>query len=288
MRRARTSCLDASRALLQHISAGRLLIPLLKPIFQGALAPFGERLQCAATVPSDAVRIEDLLQHDTLLALMHRQAGFRRSTGSDLRAVASAWTLEYLGALLPPVVAAASVLQHVFPMSASQVWVRLDGEGDPVTFHIRDMGESRAGTGTAQRYGPLLWLHLQPLFTALGELTRVAPKILWGNAARNFESVLDQALALTGAAAPILRDREHLLQSPDWPQDREGRPCTNPLHGRQRVVHRLQEGRHAPLKLHRQCCLNHLLPGERHCGACPLAPQYRQGEDQGEIDAPVV
>ncbi|MFS2052117.1 (2Fe-2S)-binding protein, partial [Variovorax sp. CT11-76] len=25
-----------------------------------------------------------------------------------------------------------------------------------------------------------------------------------------------------------------------------------------------------------QCCLYHLLPGEEHCGACPLAPRHRE------------
>lgn len=258
------------------------MIALLEPIFQSALAPLGERLQCGAASPSDAVRIEDLLQPDTLLPLLHRQARFRRSTGNDLRAVASAWTLEYLGALLPPVVAAASVLQHVFPMAASQVRVQLDGHGNPLVFHIRNMGESRAGASTAQRYGPLLWLHLRPLFAALGELTRVAPKVLWGNASRSLEPIFDQALALTGGAAPILRDREHLLHSPKWPADGDGRPCANPLHGRRRVIHRLHDGQRAPLKLHRQCCLYHLLPGETYCGACPLAPHHRQGEEEDE------
>lgn len=265
------------------------MIPLLEPVFRGALAPIGERLQCAATPPPDAVRIEDLLQPDALLALLHRQARFRRSTGDDLRAVASAWTLEYLGALLPPVVAAASVLQHVFPMAASQVRVQLDSAGHPLVFHIRGLGESRIGGSTAQRYGPLLWLHLQPLFTALGELTRVAPKILWGNAARSLEPIFDQAVALTGGAPTILRDREQLLQSPGWPPEDNGPPRANPLHGRQRVIQRLQDGRPAPLKLHRQCCLYHLLPGEPHCGACPLAPLHRPGtdEDEDEVGASV-
>jgi ferric iron reductase protein FhuF len=278
--RGETSCLNALRVSLQHPRAGSLLIPLLKPIFQGALAPLGERLQCAQTHPGDAVRIEDLLQADALLALLQRQAGFRRSTDSDLRAVASAWTLEYLGVLLPPVVAAASVLQHVFPMAASQVWVQLDGRGSPLVFHIRNVGESRAGASTAQRYEGLLWLHLQPLFTALGDLTRVAPKILWGNAARSLEPILDQALALTGGASTIFRDMEQLLRSPDWPSDGHGPARANPLQGQQRVIHRVQDGRHIPLKLHRQCCLYHLLPDEPYCGACPLAPRHRQREDE--------
>ena len=29
------------------------------------------------------------------------------------------------------------------------------------------------------------------------------------------------------------------------------------------------------VKLHRECCLNYLLPHEHHCNACPLAPEHR-------------
>jgi len=258
------------------------LIPLLSPLFQGALASVGEKLQCAAAVPSDAICVEDLLQPETLRATLQRQAGFRRETGSDLRAVASAWALEYVGALLPPVVAAASVLQHVFPMVAAQVWVQLDPHGNASAFHLREMGGPRAGRSPAECYGPLLWQHLRPLFAALVELTHVAPKLLWGNVSRNLEPIFDQALALTGGSVSILQDREHLLLSPEWPADGGGPPCANPLRGRQRVVHRLHGGERTSMKLHRQCCLFHLLPGETYCGACPLAPCFRQGESEGE------
>lgn len=242
------------------------MISLLEPIFRGELAPLGERLVCAQDLPSHALRVTDLASSNELLGgVLRRHAKFRRVEGNDLRAVASAWSLTYLSVLLPPVVAAASVLQHGFPVAAMQMWVQFDSRGAPSFFQIRELGLPMHGSDTAQRYAPLLWHHLAPLFAAVAGLTRLAPKILWGNVARVLEPILDQAVALTGGAASIAQDHAHLLQSAVWPQ-----AATNPLHGLQREVVRWRGGDPVPLKLHRQCCLNHLLPGETACGACPL------------------
>lgn len=244
------------------------MIALLEPIFRGELQPLGERLVLAPQVPPEALRVSDLVASGGLLAdVLQRHAKVHRVTGGDLRAVASAWSLEYLSALLPPVVAGASVFHHGFPVAASQMWVRFDGAGEPASFHIRELGAPLHGADTAQRYAPLLWQHLSPLFTAIAGLTRIAPKILWGNAARILEPILDQGVVLTGGSAPLVQDREHLLYSAAWAQGE-----ANPLHGRQREVMRWQDGRPMPVKLHRQCCLNHLLPDEGYCSICPLAP----------------
>lgn len=250
------------------------MIALLEPIFRGELAPLGEGLQCAQCVPADALRVADLLQSGSrrLAETLQKYARFRGSPGPDLRPVASAWSLEYLAMLLPPVVAAASLLQHVFPVAAAQTWVRLDDHGAPAGFHIRTLGDSSRGTDTAQRYAPLLWQHLAPLLSALSDLARVAPKILWGNVARHLDHLLDKGVALTGGAPQVVQDRAWLLHSATWP----AQPGVNPLYGRQREVVRLHDNAPVPMKLHRQCCLYHLLPGEGYCGACPLAPQHRQ------------
>lgn len=240
------------------------MIPLLEPLFPGELAVHGRKLQCAHTVPAGAMRVADLAQSPTLLAdVLQRNARFRGVAGTDLRPVASAWSLEYIAMLLPPVMAAASMLQHVFPIAAEQTWVRVDTHGAPIGFHIRHMGRAHHGADTAERYAPLLLQHLAPLFDALGGLTRLAPKILWSNTVRLMEPVFDVALAATGGAPSISRDRQQLLHSAAWPGD-DIRP--NPLYGRER--------KH-PVKLHRECCLNYLLPDEHHCNACPLAPEHR-------------
>lgn len=137
---------------------------------------------------------------------------------------------------------------------------------------MQTLGESLPSASTAQRYAPLLRQHLAPLVGALSEAARVAPKILWGNVARHFEHLLDNGVALTGDAPCVVQDRAWLLHSATWPAP----PGVNPLYGRQREVVRLHGDRAVPMKLHRQCCLYHQLPGEDYCGACPLAPQHRE------------
>lgn len=248
------------------------MIPLLEPLFRGDLAPFGERLQCTPEAPTDALPLRELLEPGTLMAVLRRNARWRCSDGRDLRPIASAWSLEYLSALLPPVIAAATVLEQVFPMGPDEVRVRLDADGNPLSFHIAHLGEAMAGAHATARYAPLLWQHLEPLFEPLSRLTRLAPKILWGNAAREFDVVFEQALALTGLSA-IARDWEQLLGDPAWPE----RP-DNPMHGRRRDVRIVHDGHYDTVTLYRQCCLYHLLPGENHCGACPLAPEHREAE----------
>ncbi|MGK6310845.1 siderophore-iron reductase FhuF [Variovorax sp. DT-64] len=254
------------------------MIPLLAPVFRGPLAPYGETLQHAATVPPGALRLDALLRSTTLLA--HALQCHARHLGADMRhprPVASAWSLRYLAALLPPMVAGASVLHHVFPAAADRIWLRLDANGTPAGFHIQTLGHGLPGTDTARRYAPLLWEHLAPLFAALGRLSDLPPKILWGNAARQLEPILMQALALSAGSAAVTRDRQWLLHTRVWADNRDAAQPgtqTNPLHGRRREVLARGGDGLQPLQLHRQCCLQHLLPGGRHCGACPLAPEH--------------
>jgi hypothetical protein len=84
------------------------MIGLLEPLFQGDLAPHGEALQCAPQPPADALRVADLVRSPELLGrLLRLHAAHLGVEGKDLRAVASAWSLGYLGLLLPPVSASA-------------------------------------------------------------------------------------------------------------------------------------------------------------------------------------
>jgi len=254
------------------------MIALLEPLFQGEHARHGEALHCAPQPPANAIGVADLLHDPALLTdLLYRQARHLGADVRDLRAVASAWSLEYLGMWLPPMVAAASVLQHAFPAAPEQVWVSFDEAGDPLGFHIRDLGWPMPGASTAQRYAPMFWQHLEPLFAAISRLTKLAPKILWSNTARHIETILNEALAMTGCAAPITQDRDRLLRDATWPQAR-----VHPLYAPRREVRRIEAGRCETLTLYRHCCLNHLLPGETHCGPCPLAPAYRRDRAEAE------
>ncbi len=247
------------------------MIPLLVPIFQGEWAAYGEALACAPQPPAGALRVADLVADPALLAgLLQAHARHLRVRKPDLRPVASAWSMHYLNALLPPVTAAASLLQHVFPMAPAQVWLSLAEGSVPRRFHIPHEGQPFPGADTAARYAGLLGEHLAPLFEQLTRLTRIAPKILWGNAARYLEPVLEQGLALSGHAPAIAKDLQYLLHQPRWDGE------DNPMFAVQRKVVRMHSGMPEHLSLHRQCCLYYLLPEEGYCGACPLAPESRK------------
>lgn len=244
------------------------MIPLLAPLFPAEWAAFAEPLQVCATPPADAVCVARLIDQPQLLArALQRYADELGVHGPDLRAVASAWTLDYVWTLLPGIVAAASVLQHGFAVAAADLYVQLGAHGRAQAFYLRGEGEAQTGLSTAARYDTLLWRHLQPLFAALHQHSRLPRKILWGNAARHLETLLDHALSATGHAPHVAADRAVLLDHAQWPDGRR-----NPLFSTPCSV--LKPGAAAPLTLHRQCCLFNRLPGEDYCGACPLAPQH--------------
>lgn len=247
------------------------MIPLLFPLFQGDWATYAETLHCADPWPAGAMPVARLLDRGPLLGdTIRRYAEHLSVPGDDLRAAASAWSLEYLWALLPATAAAASILQHIFPMQAEDVALSLNDFGAPISFHIRHEGRPAPAAAPAVRYGPLLEAHLGPLFKAVSRQTRLAEKILWGNTARYLEAILDRALALTGNAKSVALDKQILLHLPVRP---DGTP--NPLFSRQRTSTCIRNGATTPILLHRQCCLFYRLPGNGHCDACPLAPEHR-------------
>jgi ferric iron reductase protein FhuF len=254
------------------------MIELLKPIFHGPLAPYGEGLICSATHPPSTVRLAELLgAPGTVDTMLSRQA-LHLGT-ADLRPVASAWMLKYTALLLPPVAAAATLLKHVFPVDAREVAIELDREGSPQGIFIPHPGRSATGQDTASRYAPLFDAHLAPLVTRLSEVSNLPAKILWGNVARRLDAILDQATTMTLAAdlmAEIETDRDYLLQQRTWPRGQG-----NPLFGRQQtVLKKRPDGRQTPILLHRQCCLHYLLPGENYCEACPLSLRFRVPESE--------
>ncbi|OWQ90688.1 siderophore-iron reductase FhuF [Roseateles aquatilis] len=245
------------------------MIPLLQPIFQGEWAPHGETLRCAPHRPPEAILVADLLADPgPLRDALARQARHLGVTGPDLRAVASAWSLAYLWALLPPVVAGASLLRHAFPVDAAHIAVHLGADGEPLSFHITDEGQALPGASTAPRYAALLHGHLRPLFAALHRQTRVAEKILWSNTARYLGEIFELAIQLAGPLPHVVEDRTLLLEQGPWPDERG-----NPMLALPRRT--ALDGQGRPVRLHRHCCLYYLLPDQPCCGGCPLAPRYR-------------
>lgn len=248
------------------------MIPILTPFFPGPLAPLGEALALSPTAPPGALPVLRLINDAAVLkAALVAHARWLDYDGNDLRAVASAWSMAYLGALLPPYCVAASVLEHVFPAAAGQLSVSLDAHGTPSTFHLHSAGHVLPHGSAWERYRPLLQDHLPMLFAALTACSRIPPKILWGNVARHLHVIFDNATQQLPSVTRIETDRAQLLESAD------GDHGPNPLHDRQRCVRLVEDGRIASRVMYRQCCLYVLLPPGLYCQGCPLDPAQRSG-----------
>ncbi|NRR28589.1 siderophore-iron reductase FhuF [Oxalobacteraceae bacterium] len=251
------------------------MMDVLTPVFRGEWEPYGAAV-CCTPPPPKAMTLATLLTAPALLAAA-LQAYARHCGSSDLRPVASAWSRHYLDALLAPAVVAATLLRHRFALHHDQVWLELDENGALRRFYLPDQGRPHDSTNVGARYDTLLYQHLAPLFAALARLSGVAPKILWGNAARSIDSILshiapfESAIGQPGLAA---HDRQVLLDSPLGANGERNplysRPRFAPLPGAALNDH----GEPVTLTLHRQCCLVYLMPPQDYCEACPLDPQY--------------
>lgn len=247
------------------------MIPFLKSIFQDKLEVLGETLEHVLVPPKEAILLRDLLVESGKLKqeliLYSHHLG---SINDDLRPVASLWSMQYLWALLPPVTAAATVYDHVFPVQPHQIWVSLNKLGCPYKFYILDIGSAQKSSAFF-RYDSLLWEHLVPLFESLSTLTGLPKKILWGNTVRYLDMLFENALELTEWDPKVISDREMLLHLPHWKNSLsyEVTPRLNPLYTQKRMATYEENGmisRH----LHSQCCLAYKLPTRNYCQGCPI------------------
>ncbi|MET0499574.1 MAG: siderophore-iron reductase FhuF [Steroidobacteraceae bacterium] len=248
------------------------MIELLKPIFRNELQPYAEALTLVDRSRAGDRSVAQWFGEPALLDdALSRQSRHLRS--DDIRPVVSLWTLSYFSVLLPPVIAAASLLDHGFPLDWNEMSLRLDGTGAPVGFSIRRLGERFAQSDSHRRYERLVWDHLDPVIEHLSRHRRVSPRILWGNANRAFAGVFSQSVGLLGSdshgAKTLLRDHDQLLSQPDWADGRR-----NPLYFPERRISNSSDVA-STTPLHKRCCLLYLIPDKAYCQMCPLAPQYR-------------
>jgi len=244
------------------------VLPILAPLFDQRTAAYAARLVCDQTSYAQALPLTALLDGAQLDQAMRRHAAHWRS--DDLRAVASAWSLDYFAAMLVPAMAAMAVLRHRLPLQATQVRVMLAANGGIAQVCLPDAGQPWPQAVPQQRYEELIWQHLTPVIAALNQRFRTPSTILWGNAVRYIHAVLQRgALLPLPAHDGLAADRRLLLDSPLWPDGR-----ANPLH------HRRTSPPPGVEYLHRNCCLYHRLPGEDYCAACPLRGRRGKSAEQ--------
>jgi ferric iron reductase protein FhuF len=69
------------------------------------------------------------------------------------------------------------------------------------------------------RFGHLIFDHLDPLIEMWSERSEVTRRVLWSNVGNTFEAMLCRVEAVSGAS-PRLEEARHLLNHPVWPGGR--------------------------------------------------------------------
>lgn len=208
-----------------------------------------------------------LLDLDTLDEVLER-FGRTHGGGADRRVVASLWSQWYVGTLVPPSVAAGSLLGRVLPLGIEEIEVLLDEEtARPVAFQLAHEGTVDCAASPFDRFEGLVRNHLAPLVETLAPHVGLSPDTVWTNAGRYLQWILDE-IERSEETREAESSARRLLNEESWPDG-----WRNPLHDTIRYVE--EDGRRVVRR--RVCCLQYLVPDLEGCGAlCPL-PHVREG-----------
>jgi ferric iron reductase protein FhuF len=190
----------------------------------------------------------------------------------DRRALASEWSKRYFIRLLPPVIAAAVLLNRRMPLNIDAIEIVLGTRSEPLAFKLPDAGEVCHSPYSDPFCAllPLIDHHLAPLIETWAEHTKLSPRVFWSNAGNYFEWMVN-ALAVRASAEQIAPVREILATRSRL----DGRP--NPLFAPMRYV---DVGAESPWRQRRVCCVRYLLSDMTLCTNCPLCKQAPEPEAQ--------
>ncbi|MBE9604210.1 siderophore-iron reductase FhuF [Acetobacteraceae bacterium H6797] len=236
------------------------MIEALAPVFAGPLDFARHWLELAEApepLPRRPIALSTLLEEEVQRPLMARHEA--RYPGGDRRAALSMWTQYYCAQYLLSHLGAWLLLGRMLPFRPDDIAVLVLEDGTPDGFRLPHLGAVAEGPVDLE---PLIREHLAPLFQSLQRHHRIAPRVLWTNAAVRVSAALNLARQQPDVPPLRLLEAEALLAKPCW---RDGSP--NPLHGTQSRV----EVEGEMVLRRRVCCLRYMLPGIAGCGAtCPI------------------
>lgn len=235
------------------------MINILRPLFSGQLAAYGENLQLASDQRLVLVGSQ-LFQPDYFAEFIGDLAA-RRGT-DDLLALTSIWSKWYFCFIVPSV-AASLLLQRELPIALSDVGVALSAEGKPLGLNLLHDGSNLPPSLLPfERFSTLIQGHLEPVIEVMARVSKASPRLFWSNAGNLFEFATTQIerhpLATAGCSAPA----RAVLESRLRPDGRR-----NPLFA---PVYYKDVGVSEPQRLRRICCIRYRLPGVDYCSSCPL------------------
>jgi ferric iron reductase protein FhuF len=221
-------------------------IDRLSSVFQGPFARFGAAL--AVTPMADDIPVTAYLSIEAI-AVHLDGFGQRYPAGSDRRAVASLWSKTYLRGLIPaPMIA----LVGGVPLDLSPDKGALRADASAVVLGAASGGEAALAG---------LYAHLDLLAQALKGSTRLAPRVVWSNAANLLTATLER---LEAVAPPATALRETLLETAKRPDG-----SANPLFHQIRWIAPGVAGLPEKVRQRRVCCVRDLIAGQSLCSTCP-------------------
>jgi ferric iron reductase protein FhuF len=239
------------------------------PLLDGGHAPFVESLVPLPRAGALPARLFG--EAGGVATLLAAAAAHRRP--ADERALASLWSRWYFAKLVPPVLLCGVVRGVALPLDIAGTGVVLGPNGLPHAIALPGAGAPCGGCDPFALFAPLVLGHVAAVVEALAAHVRLAPRILWNNAAVYADWALRRMAEDPGVPQDAARRALALVERPDWPG---GRP--NPFHAP--VWERPVPG--GVQRTRRQCCLLYRLPGEGSCRTCPR--QLRSARPLDEID----
>jgi len=234
------------------------------------LSAFGERLPVEPERDADALRRAGWTRSDRLAdpaawPEIARRYG-RRTMGIDRLAPAASCALQgYAGRVAGATVGVWAQTGALLDLAHDAVWVRLlDGRVRGVA--VPDARVRATGASVDAVADELLLRHLAPILEASRTVSRLRPRVLWGNVAAACAGAFGTIhRALDPDARPRLRAlADAFLSATAWPHDELV------------ALHRIDEHPDALPHERRTCCLMRLSAKGEECASCErLAPEER-------------
>lgn len=229
------------------------------PFLTGTLARAGSGL-VPPEAPGFRIPLSSLLAPGAVHRLLDKLLAHR--PGQDLRALLSLWSRYYFYALIPPVVMTSLLAHRDLPLRPEDGAVLLNEQGLPSAIVLPHAGAlSPAPEDPFTRFAPLVRGHLAPLITHWAAEAKLAPRVLWANAAGYFAWAVREAESAGEAACGAADPGHAIVAATCWPDGQ-----ANPLHEPMRVT----DGADGPQRIRKVCCLLYRLPDSRECSHCPL------------------
>ncbi|WP_207539679.1 siderophore-iron reductase FhuF [Sabulicella rubraurantiaca] len=180
--------------------------------------------------------------------------------GADERAMASLWSRWYFAKLIPPVLMCGVLARRSLPLSPVHTAVVLGEDGLPRAIALPHSGEVLPEPDPFARFASLVHDHVAVVVRGLAAHARLAPRILWNNAAVYADWALRHLAEEQLVAPDMVRAALVLVENQSWS---DGDP--NPIH----APFTERAGADGPCRIRRQCCLRYRLAGEAPCRTCP-------------------